>query len=203
MARPPWRPPLPSTGVASALKWGRSSSHDHDSMQSTTAHMPAHGFEPRTSRSGASAITNYTTRARNAQRPGKSTFYSLCLTAQCASARRSRDDADDDVQPAPDDDLDLSATGRARRPAARRHGACGVSYHYYVIDDLVDEARRQGACRADAYRSPTSCPLAASRPLFLTGASAYEARRQGESCSRPTVVSLGGEPPPLPHWGAG
>ena len=50
--------------------------------------------------------------------------------------------------------VDLSATGRARRAnpvaarphlAARRHVACDASYHYYVIDDLVDEARRQGA----------------------------------------------------------
>jgi hypothetical protein len=31
------------------------------------------------------------------------------------------------------------------RPAARRHGACDAPYHYYVIDNLVDEARRQGA----------------------------------------------------------
>ena len=45
--------------------------------------------------------------------PGSSTLYSL-LTSQCASARRSHDDADDDVQPAPDDDPDLSAG----RPAA-------------------------------------------------------------------------------------
>ena len=57
----------------------------------------------------------------------------------------SRAYAGDDVQPAPDGDLDLSATGRARRPAARRHGACDAPYHYYVIDNLVDEARRQGA----------------------------------------------------------
>eukprot|EP00966_Prymnesium_polylepis_P217837 5041426-Prymnesium_polylepis.1 len=50
---------------------------------------------------------------------------------------------------------DLSATGRARRenpvaawprPAARRQGACDASYPYYVICDLVDEVRRQGAC---------------------------------------------------------
>eukprot|EP00966_Prymnesium_polylepis_P071481 1660838-Prymnesium_polylepis.1 len=34
------------------------------------------------------------------------------------------------------------------RPAARRQRACDASYHYYEIDDLVDEARRQGACRA-------------------------------------------------------
>ena len=63
--------------------------------------------------------------------------------------RRSRDDADDDVLPAPDADPDLSATGRARRAnsvAARpRPAARDASYHYYVIDDLVDEARRQGA----------------------------------------------------------
>eukprot|EP00966_Prymnesium_polylepis_P201054 4658679-Prymnesium_polylepis.1 len=43
---------------------------------------------------------------------------------------------------------------RTRSPLglARRIGAkgpvCEASYHYYVIDDLVDEARRQGACRA-------------------------------------------------------
>ena len=66
--------------------------------------------------------------------------------------RRSRDDADDDVLPAPDADPDLSATGRARRAnpvAARpRPAARDASYHYYVIDDLVAEARRPEACRA-------------------------------------------------------
>ena len=88
-------------------------------------------------------------------------------------------------------------------PAAR-----DAPYHYYVIDTLVSEARRRGACR-DAPGAPTPCPLAASRPLFLTGASAYEARRQG-ACrglisDRPTSRPLAGttEPPPLPHWGAG
>eukprot|EP00966_Prymnesium_polylepis_P311785 7204400-Prymnesium_polylepis.1 len=44
MASPPWRPPLPSTGVASALKWGRCSSHNHASVQTT--YTPAPGFEP-------------------------------------------------------------------------------------------------------------------------------------------------------------
>eukprot|EP00966_Prymnesium_polylepis_P097163 2250508-Prymnesium_polylepis.1 len=60
-----------------------------------------------------------------------------------------------------------TTTSTSRRPTvrvARRHGAtgpvCDASFHYYVIDNLVDEARRQGACRADAYRSPTPCPLA-------------------------------------------
>ena len=56
--------------------------------------------------------------------------------------------ADDDVLPALDADPDLSATGRARRTnpvAARpRPAARKASYHYYVIDNLVDEARRQG-----------------------------------------------------------
>jgi len=70
---------------------------------------------------------------------------------------------------------ELVARTRSPLGLARRHV---TPYHYYVIDTLVSEARRQGACR-DARGAPTSCPLAASRPLFLTGASAYEARRQG------------------------
>ena len=65
--------------------------------------------------------------------------------------RGSRDDADDDVLPAPDADADLSAISRARRAnpvAARpRPAARDAPYHYYVIDDFVSAARRQGACR--------------------------------------------------------
>ena len=59
--------------------------------------------------------------------------------------------ADDDVLPAPD-----AGASRANPVAARPRSAARdalpllrdwhvTPYHYYVIDDLVDEARRQGA----------------------------------------------------------
>eukprot|EP00966_Prymnesium_polylepis_P144227 3330097-Prymnesium_polylepis.1 len=35
--------------------------------------------------------------------------------------------------------------GRCSASLARRH-VTRPTYHYYVIDNLVDEARRQGAC---------------------------------------------------------
>ena len=51
--------------------------------------------------------------------------------------------ADGDVLPAPD-----AGASRANPVAARpRPAARDASYHHYVIDNLVDEARRQGACR--------------------------------------------------------
>eukprot|EP00966_Prymnesium_polylepis_P084052 1945722-Prymnesium_polylepis.1 len=60
-----------------------------------------------------------------------------------------------------------TTTSTSRRPAvrvSRRHGATGpvtCRYHYYVIDDLVDEARRQGACHACLSSArPAPCPLA-------------------------------------------
>eukprot|EP00966_Prymnesium_polylepis_P160572 3712156-Prymnesium_polylepis.1 len=45
----------------------------------------------------------------------KHTLCALFNSLQCASARRSRDDTDDDAQPAPDADADLAAAGRALR----------------------------------------------------------------------------------------
>eukprot|EP00966_Prymnesium_polylepis_P067183 1559772-Prymnesium_polylepis.1 len=70
--------------------------------------------------------------------PGSSTLYSLCLIAECAS-RAGRA-----TVPTTTYSQRPTTTSTSRRPAAR---VARRSYHFYVIDDLVDEARRQGVCR--------------------------------------------------------
>eukprot|EP00966_Prymnesium_polylepis_P101226 2344360-Prymnesium_polylepis.1 len=82
-------------------------------MQHDGEKAPRWDSNPRPLRSGVSEPLTTTLRASSVNQPqGESTFYSLCLTAQCASARMSRDDTDADVQPAPGADPDLPATGR-------------------------------------------------------------------------------------------
>eukprot|EP00966_Prymnesium_polylepis_P154728 3572856-Prymnesium_polylepis.1 len=46
-----------------------------------------------------------------------------------------------------------------RLPASELGGFGDVPYYNHVLDNLVSEAQRQGARRADVYRSPTPCPL--------------------------------------------
>eukprot|EP00966_Prymnesium_polylepis_P220454 5099342-Prymnesium_polylepis.1 len=54
-----------------------------------------------------------------------------------------------------------------RLPASEEGDFGDVPYYYHVFDNLVSEARRQGARRADAYRSPTPCPLAGGSAFGL------------------------------------
>eukprot|EP00966_Prymnesium_polylepis_P224331 5189177-Prymnesium_polylepis.1 len=77
MASSPRRPPrsrrncLPSSAVPTL----------------TLAKTPRRDSNPRPLRSGASELTTTPNPRVERPTPGKSTFYSLCLTAQCASAR--------------------------------------------------------------------------------------------------------------------
>eukprot|EP00966_Prymnesium_polylepis_P078261 1814371-Prymnesium_polylepis.1 len=61
--------------------------------------------------------------------------------AQIARRCRRRRAASARPRPRPLGDRPSASAARPR-PAAR-----DASYQYYVIDNLVDEARRQGACR--------------------------------------------------------
>ena len=90
---------------------------------------------------------------------------------------------------------ELVARTRSPLGLARRHVA---PYHYYVIDNLVSAARRQGAMSCLSYARPDARPLAGWSAFGLA-----LSRRPPGARTRLLRTSRSREPPPLPHWGAG